>query len=91
MPAEWGIRMRAFAVIAVSLVAGCAPYTYDANGNPVPIRGSVAYYETFSTSDSCGTPDHPKACQVKRQAAPSWSPQTSSPQSYAPIPGAPVY
>jgi hypothetical protein len=78
-------------MIVVSLVAGCAPYTYDANGNPVPIRGSVAYHGKLTTSDSCGTPDHPKACQVKRQAAPSWSPQTSSPQSYAPIPGAPVY
>jgi hypothetical protein len=82
--------MRASAVIVVSLVAGCAPYTYDATGNPVPLRGSVVYNGALSTSDSCGTPDHPKACSAKRHVAP-WSPRTSSPQSYAPIPGAPVY
>jgi hypothetical protein len=82
--------MRASAMMVVSLVAGCAPYTYDANGNPVPTRGSVAYYGTLSTSNSCGTPDHAKACPAKRQGAP-WAPRTSSPQSYSPIPGAPVY
>ena len=83
--------MRGSAVIVVSLVAGCAPYTYDANGNPVPVRGSVAYYGTLSTPVSCGTLNHPKACLVKRQATPWAAPRTSSPQSYAPIPGAPVY
>ena len=82
--------MPASAMMVVSLVAGCAPYTYDANGNPVPARGSVAHYGTLSSSDSCGTPDHPKACQAKQQAAPS-ARRTSSPQRYAPIPGAPVY
>jgi hypothetical protein len=72
--------MRAFAVIVVSLVAGCAPYTYDTNGNAVPFRGSAAYYGTLTTSDSCGGPDHPKACPAKRQAASS-ARRSSPPQS----------
>ena len=78
-------------MIVVSMVVGCAPYTHDANGNPVPARGSVAYHGKLTTPDNCGTPDRPKACSVKRQAAPSGAPLTSSPQSYTPIPGAPVY
>ena len=82
--------MRSFAIIVVSLVAGCAPYTYDANGNPVPVHDSVAYYGTLSTSNNCGRPDHPKTCQEKWHPAPR-ADRTSSPQSYAPIPGAPVY
>ena len=57
--------MRSFAITVVSLVAGCAPYTYDANGNPVPVHDSVAYYGTLSTSNTCGRPDHPKPCQGK--------------------------
>jgi hypothetical protein len=85
-----GRGMRASAMIVVSLVAGCAPYTYDANGNPVRVRSSAAYYGTLSTSDNCGRPDHPKTCAAKWQAAPR-SGRISSPQSYEPIQGAPVY
>ena len=85
-----GRGMRASAIMFVSFVAGCAPYTYDANGNPVPIHDSVAYYGTLSTSDNCGRPGHPKPCPAKWQAAPRAG-RVSSPQSYDPIPGAPVY
>jgi len=80
--AKRGIIMRAFAVMAVSLMIGCAPYTYDANGNPTPYRGSAA----LSSSENCGTPDQPKTCPVKRRITSS-----VKPQSYAPLSGAPSY
>jgi len=46
-------------------LAACAPYTYDANRNPIPYHGSAS--ATSSGSENCGTPDEPKRCPAYRQ------------------------
>jgi hypothetical protein len=60
---------------ALSLLAGCEPYTYDANGEPVPYRGQ--------TRANCGTPEQPKACA---EGASSKSPPRTSAPNYNPTP-----
>ena len=57
-------NMRYLVIALLIILAACQPYTYDANGNPVPYRGSVS--ATPSWSANCGTPDAPKRCPAYR-------------------------
>jgi hypothetical protein len=59
------VAKHAYLVIALLIIlAACQPYTYDANGNPVPHRSSVS--ATPSWSENCGTQDAPKRCPAYR-------------------------
>ena len=46
------------------ILAACAPYTYDAGGNPVLYRGSASV--TSIRLENCGTPDERKGCPLYR-------------------------
>jgi hypothetical protein len=56
--------MQYLAMGLLITLAACAPYTYDANRNPIPYHGSAS--ATSSGSENCGTPDEPKRCPAYR-------------------------
>ncbi len=56
--------MRYLIIRLLFILAACAPYTYDAGGNPVPYRGSAS--ATSSRFENCGTPDERKGCPLYR-------------------------
>ena len=56
--------MRYLIIGLLFMLAACAPYTYDAGGNPVPYRGSAS--ATSNRFENCGTPDEPKSCPLYR-------------------------
>ena len=58
-------------VVALASLAGCAPYTYDSKGDPVP------YHEPNRATvwgggryENCGTPDQPRECVERRPSRP---------------------
>src|SRR6476659_203530 len=53
-------NMRYLIIGLLITLAACAPYTYDANRNPIPYRGSASAMS--GGSENCGTPDEPKRC-----------------------------
>ena len=59
-----GPSMRYLIIGLLFILAACAPYTYDAGGNPVPYRGSAS--ATSNRFENCGTPDEPKSCPLYR-------------------------
>ena len=50
--------MQYLAMGLLITLAARAPYTYDANRNPISYHGSAS--ATSSGSENCGTPDEPK-------------------------------
>ena len=56
--------MQYLAMGLLITLAACAPYTYDANRNPIPYRGSASAMS--GGSENCGTPDEPKRCPAYR-------------------------
>ena len=70
--------MQYLAMGLLITLAACAPYTYDANRNPIPYHGSAS--ATSSGSENCGTPDEPKRCPARLSTA-------SSQASLGPSPG----